>query len=209
MQQKLRLNGGLWGGLREGAGRKRARSRGVAHGLREKVSSGTPLHINFRYRSQVRNKDTLKLLKKAIRNARGHGLLVQQYSFQTNHIHLIVSAPDNKILTRSMRSLTITFAKGLNMGRIQVERYHLHVLRSIRETKNALRYVLFNQQKHEKGTCSTVNEYSSVLSMERGLELIRKFAKDKRMVLKIQKGELWKSNDGPYLYQRALNQLYA
>ena len=94
------------------------------------------------------------------------------------------------------------------MGRIQVARYHLHVLRCVRETKNALHYVLFNQQKHDKGTCSTVDGYSSLLFIERAAVLIRNFAKRKRRTLVMGKGEFWKSDDGPYLYRRALNLLY-
>lgn len=68
---------------------------------------------------------------------------------QTNHIHLIIEADHNDTLTKGMRSLTVTFAKGLKKGKVQLERYHLHVLRSLKETKNAIQYVLFNQQKHD------------------------------------------------------------
>jgi REP element-mobilizing transposase RayT len=163
--------------------------------------------VNFKYRIHVRNKDTLKLLKKSIQNARSHGLRVLQYSFQHNHVHLILEADANAILTKGMRSLTITFAKGLNKGRVQIERYHLHVLKTAKEVKHALHYVLFNQQKHESGICSTIDDYSSVLSLENGLNLVRKFAKEKLMTLKIQFGEMWRSDEGSYLYQRGLSQL--
>ena len=181
------------GGKRKNSGRTRLRSKGVAHRIREKVSHRTPLHINFRYSERVRNKDSLKLLKKAIANARRHGLCILHFSFQSNHIHLIVEATSNEILSRAMRSLTITFAMGLNRGRIQVERYHLHVLKSIRETRNAIYYVLFNQQKHEKGTSSTIDEYSSVLSVGYGMELVRLFAKRSKMTLKIGRSQ-WESD---------------
>lgn len=210
MQKRFKLNGGSWGGLRENAGRKRFHSRGVSHRIREIVSERTPLHINFKYQTSVRNKVTLKLLKRAIQNARKHELQVQQFSFETNHIHLIVAATDNKTLSRAMRSLTITFAKGLKMGRIQTERYHLHVLKTVREVKHALHYVLFNHQKHEKGTYSRIDEYSSVLSLENGLKLIQKFAREKKMTIEIQKGEVWKGDQSPnWLYQRGMNLLTA
>lgn len=206
MQTKMKLNGGSWGGLRVNAGRKRKHSAGVAHGSREKVSARTPLHVNFKYKIPVRDKETLKLLKRSIQNARRLGLRILQYSFQRNHIHLIVEA-DNSILTKSMRSLTITFAKGLKQGRVQVERYHLHVLKTVREVKHALHYVLFNQQKHEKGTYSTIDDYSSVLSLENGLGLIRKFASGRGITLKIQKGERWVSDQAKnYLYFRTFSE---
>ncbi len=205
MQTKMKLNGGNWGGLRSNAGRKRIRSRGVSHSVRELVSHRTPMHVNFKYRLPVRNKETLKLLKRSIQNARKHGLRVMQYSFQKNHIHLILEAESNPVLTKGMRSLTITFAKGLKQGRIQLERYHLHVLRTAREVKHAVHYVLFNQQKHESGTYSKMDEYSSVLFLANGLELIRKFAKMKAMTIKIKKGDFWESDEGrSYLYISAM-----
>ncbi|MES2526445.1 MAG: hypothetical protein V4598_05135 [Bdellovibrionota bacterium] len=208
MQTRFRLNGASWGGLRENAGRRRIHSRGVSHRNREKVSLRTPLHINFKYQSPVRNKDTLKLLKRAIQNARSHGLLVLHFAFETNHIHLIVSAFDNQTLTRAMRSLTITIAKGLKRGRIQLERYHLHVLKTAKEVKHAVHYVLFNRQKHERGTYSRIDDYSSVLSMENGLKLIQKFAKEKKMTIEIRKGELWAGDESTsWIYQRGLRYL--
>src|SRR5687768_14758032 len=103
MQLKMRS----WGGRRRNSGRKRIRSKGVAHRVREKVSSRTPLHINFKYKSHIRNKETLKLLKRSIQNARSHGLKIHHYSFQSNHVHLIAGAGTNSVLTTGMRSLTI------------------------------------------------------------------------------------------------------
>lgn len=209
MQTKMKLSGGRWGGLRVNAGRRRIHSKGVGHVIREKVSHREPLHINFKYRIPVRNKDTLKLLKRSIQNARKHGLNVIQYSFQHNHVHLILEAKSNAILAKGMRSLTITFAKGLKKGRVQLERYHLHVLKTAREVKHALQYVLFNQQKHESGIYSAIDDYSSVLFLENGLELVRKFAKQKSMTIKIQKGEPWIPDPGQsYLYKKGLFNLF-
>jgi hypothetical protein len=106
-----------------------------------------------------------------------------------------------------MRSLTVTFAMGLQKGRVQLERYHLHVLKGLRETKNALYYVLFNQQKHERGISSKIDEYSSVLSLDRALVIIRKFAMEKKMVLKIGFQD-WKGDQmGSYLLREATHQL--
>lgn len=204
MQTKMKLSGGNWGGLRANAGRTRLHSRGVSHERREEVSHRVPLHVNFRYKINVRNKDTLKLLKHSIQNARRHGMVVLQYSFQKNHIHLIIEASSNEVLSKGMRSLTITFAKGIKQGRIQLERYHLHVLRTVREVRHAFFYVAFNQQKHESGTYSVIDHYTSVLSLENGLELIREFAKRNRITIKIQKGESWKPDEAQsWLYKRA------
>lgn len=140
-------------------------------------------------------------------NGRGHGLKILHFAFQSNHVHLILEAPSNEILTRGMRSLTITFAKNYDRGRIQVERYHLHVLRTVRETRNAIHYVLFNQQKHEKGRYSTVGDYSSVLCFKDGMALVRKFAMRSRMVLKIEK-KVWIPDDpGSWLATKGVREL--
>ncbi len=149
------------------------------------------MHINFKYKAFIRNKQCLKLLKRAIVNARSHGLRIVQFSLQSNHVHLIVESENNQVLTKGMRSLTVTMAKGIRKGRVQLERYHLHVLRSVRETQNAVKYVVFNQQKHEKGTYSKVDEYSSLLSNTRVLEWIKAFAKKTKMTLIIGKGGWW------------------
>lgn len=94
---------GKHGGRRPEAGRKRIHSRGVSHRIREKVSGRTPLHINFKFRTFIKNKRCLALLKRAILNARSHGLRVIHFSLQSNHIHLIVEA----FKTRDTASLII------------------------------------------------------------------------------------------------------
>jgi REP element-mobilizing transposase RayT len=181
-QLKMSLNGRNHGGLREGSGRRRIHSKGVAHRVREKVNKSSPLHINFKFKTYIRNKTCLRILKRAIVNARSYGLRIVHFSMQSNHIHFIIEADNNEILTKGMRSLTITFAKGLNQGKIQVERYHLHVLKTLRETKNAINYVLFNKQKHEKGTCSEIDNYCSLFGLNK---MIKAFAKKNKITIKM------------------------
>lgn len=190
-QMVLNLFRGGRGGRRPGSGRKRIHSKGVSHKKREAVNQKTPLHINFRYKTHIRNKDSLRLLKRAIINARAKGLRVIHFSMQSNHIHIIVESSENKTLTKGMRSLTVTFAKGLKRGKVQTERFHLHVLKSVKEAKNAIRYVLFNQQKHEARKASRLDEYSSLLSLSCGLDLIRNFAAESRMTLTMGPIEKW------------------
>ena len=209
MQLKLGLDKGRWGGRRKNSGRKRVRSKGVAHRPREKVSGRTPLHVNFKYRTQIQNKECLKLLKKAILNARSHGLKILHYSLQHNHIHLIIEANSNSILTKGMRSLTVTFAKGLKKGKVQVERFHLHVLRAVREARNAIHYVLFNQQRHEMSTYSKIDDYSSIMSVKNGLELVKKYAAVKKIWIKVSTKEVWLPDKAQsFLFSRGLSALF-
>ena len=174
MKKQLELQINSWGGSRRNAGRKRVHSRGVAHEIREVVKARTPVHINFKVNLHVRNKDGIKALRKAIQNARKYCAILH-YSLQSNHVHLIVEAKDNDLLTKGMRSLTITFSKCLNQGRIQKERYHLHVLRTLRETRNAIQYVIFNEARHSGRKTIKADLYTSLHLLE-AKSMARKFS---------------------------------
>lgn len=178
------------GGKRSGSGRKRVHSPGVAHRVREMLNRRTPLHVNFRYRTMIRNKATFRLLKRAIMNGRRAGLRIIHFSFQKNHVHLIVEADSNQSLTKGMRSVTVTMAKGLKLGKVQTQRYHLHVLKSLKETRNAVRYVLLNEQKHERGD-STAGEYSSLLTLTNAVKLIDEYVARTKKRVRIVTPERW------------------
>jgi len=211
MKKELQFNlfKGMRGGRRPGAGRKRIHSKGVSHLKRETVTKRTPQHINFKFNCSIRNKDCLKLLKRSIQNAQNMGLKIIHFSLQSNHVHLITEAENNEVLTKGMRALTITFSKGLNRGRVQLERYHLHVLKTLREVKHAIVYVLFNEQKHSKKKASKIDGYTSVLYLEEGLKLVRNFAQKNKVTLKIDK--IWEEFSLPqssgYLLSKSLKDL--
>jgi REP element-mobilizing transposase RayT len=84
--------------------------------------------------------------------SRGDFRLVH-YSLQRDHVHLIVEAADSRSLGRGVRSLLIRVARAANRvwdrrGAVIGDRYHLHRLRSPREVRNAIAYVLHNVRKH-------------------------------------------------------------
>src|SRR6185436_1152669 len=65
----------------------------------------------------------------------------------------LVEAADRQSLTRGMKGLAIRVAKTLNRlwsrrGRVFADRYHDRILKTPRETRNAIRYVLGNARKH-------------------------------------------------------------
>jgi hypothetical protein len=75
------------------------------------------------------------------------------YSIQRDHVHLIVEAAGKKALASGMKSVGPRLARAVQSvfsvrGRVLAGRYHLHVLRSPREVRNALAYVLLNARKH-------------------------------------------------------------
>lgn len=154
MRKQLEINiyKGKKGGDRPGSGRPRVHSSGVSHSAREKVNNKLPLHINFKYKSTVRSEYILRSLERGIENASNHCLEVSYFTLQSNHVHLIAEAKDNKSLSSGMRAITVTLARALNKGNFQTERYHLHVLKTPLEVKNAIHYVLHNDIKHNNKT---------------------------------------------------------
>ena len=70
-----------------------------------------------------------------------------------NHLHLIVEAEDEVRLSRGMQGLAIRMARGLNRvlkrtGPVFSDRYHRRDLKTPREVRNGLAYVLQNYRKH-------------------------------------------------------------
>ncbi|MDH3685154.1 MAG: transposase [Myxococcales bacterium] len=78
---------------------------------------------------------------------------IVHYSIQSDHGHFIVEASGREALGRGMKSLAARFARAVNRalarrGPVLAERYHLRVLRSPRQVRNALAYVLLNARRH-------------------------------------------------------------
>ena len=94
---------------------------------------------------------------------RRQGFRVVQYSLHSNHAHFVVEADDARALGRGMQALGVRLARLVNRtlghsGRVLSDRYHLRVLRTPREVRNALAYVLLNLRKHaaERGGAAPV-----------------------------------------------------
>jgi hypothetical protein len=73
----------------------------------------------------------------------------------SNHVHLVVEADSGRALAQGMRALSGRLAKGLNRlagsrGEVFVDRYHAHLLRTPREVRNAVAYVLGNFASHSR-----------------------------------------------------------
>jgi len=101
-----------------------------------------------------------KLVSRAVRNALAEGqkaaFRVVHFSVQSNHLHLIVEASDRESLSRGMQGLTVRMARAVNRamnakGSVFLDRYHAHELKTPRETRAALLYVLQNWAKHGSG----------------------------------------------------------
>lgn len=90
-----------------------------------------------------------------VRGAERHDFRLVHYSLQANHAHLVVEAADRVALGRGMKSFGTRLARAVQRifgwrGPVVAERYHLRVLRTPREVRNVLRYVLLNARKHAR-----------------------------------------------------------
>jgi hypothetical protein len=78
---------------------------------------------------------------------------VAHYSLQGDHAHLIVEAHGKGALARGMMSIGARLARAVNRvgrrsGPVLDGRYHHRSLRSPREVRRALAYVLLNARRH-------------------------------------------------------------
>jgi len=78
---------------------------------------------------------------------------VIHFSVQLDHVHLIAEADSERGLAKGMRGLTTRCALAINRaaqhrGSVWHHRYHSHELRTPREVRQAMTYVLLNFRKH-------------------------------------------------------------
>lgn len=123
-----------------------------------RFASRFPLHVTLRLVEDVpslRRHEPLRIIQRAIERF-GHraDFRIIQYAVIGNHVHFIVEVTSAEVLARRMQGLEVSLARRLNRhfgrrGALFAERYHARVLRTPRETRNALRYVLSNYRQHE------------------------------------------------------------
>ena len=129
----------------------------MQHRTRERLTGRHPVHVTMRVRREVwnlRSRRAYRVIERALsRGAERFGMRLTHHSVQGNHLHLIVEAKDARALSRGMQGLSIRVAQGLNRlmkrkGKVLEDRFHAHVLRTPREVRNAIRYVLDNARVH-------------------------------------------------------------
>ena len=168
------------GGVRKGAGRpSNPKRKGQPHFARPLIKRATPIHINWHLNKKlkdlnIRTKDFFKLFRHAVKTARKKGLHIIHYSLMDNHIHLIVEATTNKLLSTALQSFALSLSKLVknrmngSIKRLWDDRYFMRLLLSPREVKIALEYVLKNPHKKFK-TSTIFDGYSSILAMKKAL----------------------------------------
>jgi REP element-mobilizing transposase RayT len=155
--RQVSLNFKTWGGCRDGAGRPKKKTSGVAHKRRPFHAERTPVHVTMKLRADVprlRRRNRYKALREAFRRGKNKpGFRVVHFSVQDDHIHTIVEAKSRVALSRGIQGWNIRVARAINRacgrkGKVFADRYHEHALATPTETRNAICYVLHNGYKH-------------------------------------------------------------
>ena len=152
--------GSGWGGARRRAGRKPGLRPATPHRSRPVQRAGEPVHVTLRSRlGALRTQHVfptvrLALLGAARRDPERFGIV--HFSVQRDHVHLVVEAKNKGALSSGMRSVAIRITRYVNdllgrRGPLWADRWYGRALRSPREVRNALVYVLANFRKHARG----------------------------------------------------------
>ena len=153
----LRMKTGR-GGPRPGAGRPAVVRPIVHHVKRDEVLERQPSHVTIRVLRGVpsmRRKPFVRIFQRSLREVRGRlGFRVVAYSVQDDHVHLIVEASNKDALAQGMKAVGSRLARAVHRffarcGRVLAGRYHVRALKSPKEVRNALAYVLLNDRKHK------------------------------------------------------------
>jgi putative transposase len=148
-----------------GAGRKKSEGRrNVSHVTRPRLAKRTPVHVILRMnagRPSLRAEVLRKMFEKIVMQTRCDDL--------HDHVHLICEPEHRAALSSGIRRVVIRFALRMNRlfghtkGKYWGDRHHRHDLKTPREVRAALVYVLMNAKKH--GVCGYrggfIDPYSS------------------------------------------------
>ncbi|HVN40942.1 MAG TPA: transposase [Myxococcota bacterium] len=128
------------------------------HVRRDALPRECPAYITLRIRRDVpslRRRALVSEMKRSFAVGERGDFRLVQFSIQRDHLHLLVEASDEQAISRGMKSICARVAHAVNRvfkrnGAVLLGRYHVRALRTPREVRNALAYVLLNVRKHWK-----------------------------------------------------------
>jgi REP element-mobilizing transposase RayT len=87
---------------------------------------------------------------------------IVEFSIQGNHVHLLVEAEDRDVLRSGSQGLAIRLARAFNRvfersGKVWAQRHDRRAIRSPRQLRNVLVYILQNHRKHLPGRDTAVS----------------------------------------------------
>jgi len=165
-------------GRRRGRGGRKAQGRRPSepHKRRPTLKASEPVHVTLRVVEGVgrlRTRAVYRAVREAMLATYGReDCRIVHLSVQGNHVHLLVEADNRMALARGMQAFQISAAKHVNAavsnagswwerrrmrvkpkrrkGRVFADRYHEEIIRTPRQARNALAYVLNNWRKHQE-----------------------------------------------------------
>jgi REP element-mobilizing transposase RayT len=146
------------------------------HDVRPALKPSEPVHITLRVADDIarlglRKRSVYRAVREAMIVTFGReDCRIVHTSIQDNHVHLLVEADNRMALARGMQAFEISAAKHINAavsnagswwerrklrerpkrrkGSVFPDRYHEEIIRTPRQARNALAYVLNNWRKH-------------------------------------------------------------
>ena len=124
----------------------------MPHATRAVHDANHPVHVTIRRvvgGPSFRAQRICAAIRQEIARCKRKGVRVLHYSVQENHLHLMVEAASAGDLSHQMRTLFSRIAVAVNAivrrhGRLFRDRHHRHALKTPREVRNALVYILTN-----------------------------------------------------------------
>jgi len=143
----------------------------LPHVARPAHHKDCPVHVSMRRVAvgpSFRTQRVCAAIRGQIASAKRKGVRVIDYSVQDNHLHLMVEGSDSVDLSNQMRHLFSRIAMTVNAlarrhGKLFRDRHHRHELKTPREVRNALVYILFNDRKH-RGAATAAGSTSTSTS---------------------------------------------
>jgi len=129
----------------------------VPHRRKGPLAARFPVHVTTRLvpgLASLRRRGERAVLMGAFRSGcERFGFRLVQYAVLGNHLHFVVEARDRRALFRGLVGLLTRIARRLNKwwerrGRVFADRFHERILRTPREVRRALAYVLRNAARH-------------------------------------------------------------
>jgi REP element-mobilizing transposase RayT len=101
----------------------------------------------------MRERVLARAIMAQVRRANSRFWRVVHFSLQATHVHLVVEIENETELARAMKGLGVRVAKRVNRilrrkGNVVSGRFHVHPLRTPREVRHAIAYVICNAHKH-------------------------------------------------------------
>src|ERR1700712_1514123 len=165
LDKNQQLRGARKGERRKGVGRPKKGSRASErHEKRLALRASWPAHVIMRAHTAIgslRKPDIFHAIREALITVwkLEDSFHVVQFSVQRTHIHLLVEASDRLALAKGMQTFGISAPKTINAlirdedgkrrrGSVFPDRYHVKILKTPRQVRNCLSYVLNNWRHH-------------------------------------------------------------